>query len=321
MPKTADKSTTARRANSRRGTSSTAQGTGPDVGHLLRRWLFQPRVLLLMAAIVLATVLVPIVGKRLPDLRGRDEYVLSTADIVITPTPRWVRSDLVRQVIERAGLPETMSVLDDRLTVEIAEAFRLHPWVKEVVRVRKSLPARVEVELVYRQPVAMVQVKPGLYPVDAEAVLLPPADFSVPEAKRFPRIENVRTTPQGPAGTSWGDVGVLGAARLAELLAPHWETFGLAAIRVPRRTSANTTLDELTFELFTEGGSRIVWGRAPGTDHPGEPTSAQKIGRLKQYLSDFGTFDQPHGPYEIDIRHWQEISRRPLSLHHPRDPH
>ena len=74
-------------------------------------------------------------------------------------------------------------------------------------------------------------------------------------------------------------------------------------------------IDDLQFELLTRNGSRILWGRAPGTNHPGELTVEQKIGRLKKYQSDFGGFDQPHGPYEIDIRHWREISRRPFVPH------
>jgi len=35
---------------------------------------------------------------------------------------------------------------------------------------------------------------------------------------------------------------------------------------------------------------------------------------MLKYVTDFGGFDRPHGPYEIDIRHWQEISRKPSSV-------
>jgi hypothetical protein len=41
-------------------------------------------------------------------------------------------------------------------------------------------------------------------------------------------------------------------------------------------------------------------------------TSSQKLARLEKYVAEFGAFDRPTGPYEIDIRHWQEITRRPL---------
>jgi len=179
--------------------------------------------------------------------------------------------------------------------------------------VRIRFPARVDVALRYRRPVAMVEVKGGLFPVDADGVLLPPADFSVSEARRYPLIQNVHSTPQGPAGTNWGDIVVSAGARLTAVLKPYWKRFHLAAVRVPNRTRANTTINDLVLELLTVRGSRIIWGRVPGSKHPGELSTERKIGRLEKYLTDFGGFDRPHGPYEIDIRHWREISRRPLT--------
>ncbi len=273
--------------------------------------MFRPRLLLVLSIAVTTTVFGTRIRNWLPDLSQRDEYRVRTAEITITRRPHWIPHDLVAQVIERSKLPAEMSLLDDSLTQKVAEAFRRHPWVT-AVRVRKSVPGRVEVELTYRQPVAMVQVKSGLYPVDAEGVLLPPGDFAAAEVRQYPVIVNIQSTPQGPAGTEWGDVAVVGAARLAAVLAPHWKKFRLAAIHVPRRTKADISIEELVFELLCSGGSRIVWGRAPQSGHPGELSAEQKIGRLKEYLGRYGDFDQPHGPYEIDIRHWQEISRRPL---------
>lgn len=285
-----------------------------------RRFLFRPRVLLFVAGVVSATVVVPMLRERLPDLRRAPDYRVGLADIHITEPPRWVPHDLVEQVLKQAGLSaERLSLLDDDLTPTLHEAFRRHPWVAAVVRVRKSRPRRVDVDLVYRRPVAMVAVQGGMYPVDADGTLLPPTDFSLSDTGRYPQIRNVPSPPQGPAGTNWGDLAVLGAARLADALLQsppgkpsYWKTLHLAAIRVPDGAGEQAALEELSFDLLTEGGSRIVWGRAPGSGHPGELSVEQKIGRLEKYLADFGSFDHPC-PYEIDIRHWQEISRRPLS--------
>ena len=76
-----------------------------------------------------------------------------------------------------------------------------------------------------------------------------------------------------------------------------------------------TDPNDIPLELLAMGGSKIVWGRPPGNDHPGELEATQKIRRLEKYLADFGDYGKPSGPYEIDIRHWQEISRRPLNDH------
>ena len=71
--------------------------------------------------------------------------------------------------------------------------------------------------------------------------------------------------------------------------------------------------DRVFLELLTHGGSRIVWGRPPGTRHPGELTVSQKLGRIMQFISHFDSLDPPGGPFEINIRHWREIIYRPLN--------
>jgi hypothetical protein len=287
----------------------------PPEGKLLkmRRAMYRPKVLLFFATAVVATAAIPQIAEKLPDPAARDEYRFETAKVAITPPPRDVPPDIVDQVLKRSRVPKTVSLLDDDLTEKLAKAFASHPWVAEVVSVRKSFPPRVDVQLKYRKPVAMVETTAGMYPVDEAAVLLPPEDFSIADTKRYPLLRGVQTKPHGPAGVRWGDVVVELGAKMAVALRPHWKELQLEAVVVPPRTRADGDPDSLKFVLKTTGGSRILWGRAPGSKHPGELSAEKKIGRLKKYLADFGGFDQPHGPYEIDIRHWQEITRRPLS--------
>lgn len=274
---------------------------------------FRPGPLLALALLALGVFCWPILVKHVPRLDRRPEYRVSRSQVVIVEPPEWAPHDLVDQVFRRGGLPDELSLLDDELTGRLAAAFARHPWVRRVASVRKSLPARVSVELEFRRPTAMIRLPAGAYPVDAEGTLLPPEDFSASQAKRFPAIEGIVSLPQGPAGSPWGDPFVSEAAQLAAVLEPHWERYRLTAIVVPRRTTAEPAPDDVVMQLATEGGTRIVWGRSPGTSHPGELSVEQKIGRLDQYLREFGAFDGSHGPYEIDIRHWQEISRRPLT--------
>lgn len=282
-------------------------------GNLLTRILFRPRALLLIVAAVVAITISPMLISLLPDLSRQKEYHLPTEEIVMTPPAGWVPKDLLQQVIERSELPQTVSILDSDVIRQIAEAFGQHPWVDEVVEVRKSMPGRIDVELKYRQSVAMVEVPGWMYPVTADGLLLPPKDFSGRDVKFFPIIQNVQSRPQGPAGTPWGDPALVGAARLASVLAPQWRKFDLVAIRISPRVEENRSSDDPIFELSTSGGSRIIWGRMPGSTYPGELSTQQKVGKLEKYLTDFGTFEKPNGPYEIDIRHWQETTRRPLS--------
>jgi hypothetical protein len=277
------------------------------------RQLYRPVILATAALVVMAGVFLPRLASLLPDLSQRDEYILAAADIEITQPPHWVPHNLVVQVVENANLPAKLSLLDNNLVVEIAEAFQLNPWVEEVVSVSKTFPAKVIVVLNYRRPVAMVEVRQGQYPIDNHGVLLPPQDFSVADTRAYPLVTGVVSTPQGPAGTDWGDKAVAGAAELAAELSPHWKKFGLMSIVAPRTVEGHDKIDEGVYVLLANGGSRIVWGHAPGTNHPGELSTKQKIGRLEEYVTKFGGFDRPQGPYQIDIRHWRDISRTPLS--------
>jgi hypothetical protein len=291
----------------------------PGIARALRRQLYRPMTLITAAGVIAIAFGWPALRPLLPKLDERSEYQLRATQIHITQPPHWVPHNLVEQVAAHADLPEQLSLLDESLARDLAMAFALHPWVEEVVSVKKSFPASVDVKLNYRRPVAMVQVKQGLYPIDVLGTLLPPQDFSTSDAKAYPQIAHVLSTPQGPAGSNWGDPVVVEAARLAAELAPYWKKLQLAEIRCPRTPQKSDELDAGVYTLTTVGGSEIVWGHAPGTDHPGELTTSQKIERLETYAAKFGGVDQPQQRFRIDIRHWRDIRRKPISAEHEAD--
>lgn len=276
-------------------------------------WIFRPRRLFQLAILAAIPVFTPWLARQLPELRDRHEYRLPLKNVVLDPAPALpIPDDLIEQVQRRSELPETMSVLDPSIPKRLAKAFAEHPWIARVIEVRNEHPAKVTVRVEYRKPVALIQIKSGFYAVDRDGILLPPRDFSAADAERFLIVRGIRSTPTASAGQPWDDPAVIAVAQLAEILAPKWKDMKLTAIVAPRPTSETSTADELHFELETSTGSRILWGRAPGTLHPGELTPTQKLGRMSKYLNEFGSFDRPSGPYEIDIRHWQEITRRAL---------
>ncbi|WP_298861359.1 hypothetical protein [uncultured Gimesia sp.] len=277
----------------------------------LLHMLFRPKILLILAVFASGLFFFQKLKNQLPDLTQRKEYQIETKNLSLNPAPpHYVPIDIVDQVIKRSQLPEKVSLLDQALVLKIAEAFQNHPWVQKVVSVQKT--NTVVVEVLFRKPAAMVELNQNLYPVDNEGILLPSEDFSVSDARRYPIITGIRSVPEGSAGNPWGDLTVKGAAQLAEALGPHWKELDIVSIEAPRRTTAKLALDDLIYRLITTGGSEIVWGRSPKSQRRGELRVEQKIGKLEKYYRDYGGFDRPHGPYEIDIRHWQEISRRPL---------
>jgi hypothetical protein len=276
--------------------------------------VFQPGMLMLLACAAGSAVLTPWFLRQLPDLKSRPEYRLPFSKIELLPPPSGkIPSDLRDQVQRQHDFPDDVSILDPTLAKRLAEAFGKHPWIEEVREVRLNHPPRIVIGVVYRRPAALVSAKTGFYPIDPDGVLLPPADFTPKDAETYPVVKNIRSVPAGPAGTLWGDPVVFAAARLADALLHDWPDLQLTAIIAPKPLQAAVDPADLMFELTTRGGSKIIWGRAPGSGHPGELSAMQKIGRMQKYLREFGGFDQPRGPYEIDIRHWQEITRRPLN--------
>lgn len=225
------------------------------------------------------------------------QYRINPRDIHITPPPEWIRSDIKAEVFRDASIDGALSILDDNLTENIAQAFSLHPWVAKVERVTKYHPAGLDVELVYRRPVAMVEVAGGVFPVDVEGTLLPTADFSPLEVRRYPRLSGVKTDPIGPVGTRWGDPRVLGGAQLADAFGAAWQELGLARIEVA------VDAPDIAYDLVTRGGMRIAWGSAPAVAVPGETTAAEKVARLKKYAAEHnGGLDGAGGAQSLDVR-------------------
>lgn len=242
-------------------------------------------------------------------VRGRvlssEDYVLHSEDLHTTPRPDWVRADVRAEVFRDASLDGPLSIMDDRLAARVAAAFSLHPWVAKVVRVTKRHPAAVDVELVWRRPVCMVQMQQELVPVDAVGTVLPRGDFSEVEAARYPRLAGIDTAPVGPAGTRWGDGRVVDGAEIAAAFGPAWQELKLdciLAVPPPGRAAG-----EPAYELITRGGTRVLWGRGPGAKAPGELPAADKVARLREYARQNGTLEGRHGPQVLDVRTLQGV--------------
>ena len=245
---------------------------------------------------------------------ARPEYRIDSSAIELTPPPPWIHADIKGEVIRSGSLDHALSLVDDAVTVRIAQAFSLHPWVAKVTRVSKSYPARVEVEAVYRRPAAMVAVSGGLLPVDGDGVLLPSDDFSPAEAERYPRLMDIKTVPLGPQGSRWGDARVTGGARLAAVLGDDWQRFHLKMIVPVVPAAGIRSGDDILYELVTERGTRVTWWHAPGSERPCDARANEKLALLRQIFQRDGALEGPDGrPRTLDVRSGRDFStaRRP----------
>lgn len=230
-----------------------------------------------------------------------EQYEVTADSVTITSPPDWIRSDVKAEVVRDASLEGPLSILDDRLSRRLYEAFEAHPWVAKVERVMKRPPNAVEVELVYRRPVLMVQVPGGLLPIDAEGVQLLTRDFSPLEAGRYPRLTEIEVATGPPAGTRWTDPRVVAAARLAAVLSDAWEELGLHRIALDAEGPA-TSGNLFEFDLYAKDGTRIRWGAAPTAEEAEQKAAAEKLARLRKYHADRGSLEGPRGPQQIDLR-------------------
>lgn len=284
----------------------------------LWRWMLHPITLFALAGFVVLSGVGATIPGMVLDLRAQTDYAYPLENLKINTPNDWVPARLPQQVLQASHLPERVSLLEPQLVREIADAFSLHPWVKQVDRVQITGRRQIVVQVQYRVPIAFIEVGTQLLPIDSEGVLLPSEDFSVADATRLPHIRNIVSAPPSTPGTPWNDALVMESLKVVLAINPrnvvqdHWDRLGLEAVTAPRVTLAEELLPHrLTFELQSRGGSHIVWGHPPGGDDL-EPTVAQKIGRLDQYLRQYGSFEKPLGPCQIDIRHFEAISLHPL---------
>ncbi len=219
------------------------------------------------------------------------QYTVDPQQIRVTPPPPWIRSNVKEEVLREASMTGPLSLLEAQLTSRVAGAFAKHPWVAEVQRVSKRFPGGLEVEVHYRQPVAMVEVPDGALPVDVAGVVLPTTDFKPGEADKYPRIGGIQTAPAGLCGTEWGDPAVVGGAQIAMVLYADWKAFDLFRIVPSGRRPAGRGGVEYTFAVYTRNGTRIDWGLAPGTTVVKEPAAAEKVHQLREYLATNGSLD------------------------------
>lgn len=239
-----------------------------------------------------------------------NDYIVTAEDLEITPLPPWIRTKIAHQAFEHlTASGGQLSIMDNSVAERVAQAFSLHPWVERVVRVSKHHPARIVVELEYRRPVCMVMVKDsdgdnGLYPVDIHGIVLPGcSDFTELEASQYPCLDlvGIYTTPVAVPGEHWGDERVVGAAEIAGALGDDWQKLDLKLIE-PDKPSRSAYHSVYSYVLFTHGGTKILWGRPPGSELPSEAPAADKIARLKEFAEVRGSLDGSRPRMPLDVR-------------------
>jgi hypothetical protein len=205
-------------------------------------------------------------------LVGRGHYTVALKDMACPVPPGIERAAFIAEVQYLGTLPEQLSTLDPTVTLRLAAAFALHPWVERVMTVRLRGPEGPRVDLILRTPALAA----GGRVLDSNGVLLPepaPADGLI-------RWQGECPSPRGPAGAPWGDATLEAAARAAAALRPFQGVLHLALVE--------GTGEHLVFR----GTVRVDWGAAGDAS-----ATAAKLTRMRDLC------DRPGGPgSEIDLR-------------------
>jgi len=269
------------------------------------------------AAVILLLITVTILGwarwvwnRVEPRVLGAARYQVGPEEIAVTPPPPWIRTDVKAQVVLEAGWDQPLSLLDPDLSEQVNRAFEFHPWIAKA-RTTLSYPARIEVAIRYRKPVAAVRLDVAegeqLIPIDFEGVRLPSEDFTLETLQAYPQIIELGGIPV--VGQRATDHRLLGAARLAALLTDDWQEFRLQSIAPADGfySPQDTTSDD--YQIFMQNGQIILWGAAPGNESEGEINAREKLLRLKQYAQDrTWPEDAPDVPV-IDVRKLPALER------------
>ena len=295
MGKKKSKSGASKSGKAARFSSDSATATSQESKDLVN-------VALVFLGLAIFAAVVAFVWQRVGPLVMQDEvYRLDLERIHVSEQPTWVRADVRAEVVQAAGLDANRSVIDSKLTAEIAAAFTQHPWVDEVVSVAKRYPAEIDVELTYRRPVAVVKLegttKLELHPVDITGVRLPASAYSANELRSFPRISGIAELP--PLGQPAEDPAVSAAAQLAALLEDDWQAMQFALIVPPSRNAASTGG---VFSLVTRAGSTVIWGSVDSEPLAASPLSKARVAFLRSYLAQHKSLDGRAGPHTLDLR-------------------
>ncbi|MFL2871029.1 MAG: hypothetical protein ACJZ8O_09805 [Pirellulaceae bacterium] len=168
------------------------------------------------------------------EIAGRSDQQVSLENIILVPEqPVWVNSSLKEQIVGQYELDKLL-LDDEELVEQFAAAFKLDSHIEEVVRVEKKVD-HIRVEVIYRMPVAMVEVKVDekrfVFPVDRSAVVMQTNDFDEADLGEFLRLVSDYSKPKGNSGTPWGDPVITAGAAIASVLNDlAWQSMGLYRI-------------------------------------------------------------------------------------------
>ena len=249
------------------------------------------------------------------EIAGRSDQQVSLENVVLVPEqPEWVKSSLKEQIIGQYELDKLL-LDDEELVEQFAAAFELDSHVEDVVRIEKRVN-HIRVEVTYRVPVAMVEVKVDeqrfVFPVDRSAVVMQTNDFDEADLGEFLRLVSDYSKPKGNSGTPWGDPIITAGAAIANSLNDiAWKAMGLYRIYSIAENDGSNRLYYVN--LKNDENIRVLWGNPPGEEVSSEASVAEKVTNLEAFFKENSTLSVSSETAEIDLRSKDGVVVVPLA--------
>ena len=265
----------------------------------VRSILLHPGVWFSVTTIAIIGGAIALWGQYQDKIVNAAEYQLTSENIRLSqPEPGWARSSIKQMLLDK--LPDP-SVLDTNVVSSTAELVRSIGWIEQVKRIEKST-AGLDIDVVYREPVAMVKINESeLLPVDRNGVIMNGQLFDKQQVNGCLRVSVYR--PVSPADQlrtwqPWPDTRIRDAAAISAVLNQHWQSLQLYRI-VSFQLPGDRAKPE-PFELWTRGhvrpddatqtpyAAKIRWGSAPGLEVPDEADALTKIQAINEFVLKYG---------------------------------
>lgn len=214
--------------------------------------------------------------------------------VSLTSPPPMPAADFLRELRAIGGFGETLDLSEPNVLERLSQASARHEWVERVRQVRPAGPGRVELDLVFRTPVARLTRGGQVHLVDRTGkLLLPLRPGQGDELVRLVGFEG-----EGKLA-AW----LAEAADLAGRLQKDLDAWGIGSIELLKVRS----LELVELCLRTRGGTLIYWKTLEGGKE--EPAEVEKVSRLRIYKERYGTLDLPAGQV-LDVREREGIQRK-----------
>ena len=203
----------------------------------------------------------------------RPEFMLDTSALSFRHCPPSARGDYMAEKL-RNQLTVALgggSIFEEDLCDRVQKELRARPcfWVREVRSVRRLMPCKLEVDLVFRQPAALVQFGGRSYMVDTDGYWLPDALYNrkkVWKTESVPVIVNGKLTGAPPLAKEWGGPALAAGVRLYDFLlkAGLFDELPIERMDV---THVGEREGEPDIVLFAQNGVAIKWGCSDSYAH------------------------------------------------------